>query len=192
MKTTPGREAISEFRMSEEFSMVYAQIIYLLQSFGNLPLAPQDLMGDCEIKIVEDSITKTVYRGYISLISLRNTGFERVEFSLINLWDRHWWKAKNSEVALPSDTMIMFGWDGTTDFGCLTVKMFGCRLFRRNSGPFFEDVDLQPKNWATPFLWGGEVPSFMVSDEVVSVMLENGLGADFGFRDGAFAVTEMQ
>lgn len=169
MKTAPERELPLEFLMSEEFSLVYAQIIYLLQSFGNVPLAPSDLVGDSKIKIIEDSIARTVYRGHISLSSLRGTAFERVEFCLIHRWGRHWWETRGSEV-LPSDTMIMFGWDGTTDCDSMILRQFGCRLFRRNSGPLLEDVLLQSKNWATPFLWGGEVPPFLTSAELVSFM----------------------
>ncbi len=191
MNTELKQEAMSEFQMTQELSLIYSQITYLLRSFGDIQFTPLDFVGECNVRLVSDSITKTVYRGYMCLNFFRHSSFQRIEFCVINTWGRNWWKSKRP--VAPIDTMIMLGWDSEVEEAGYALKRFGCRLFRSESDSHVADVHLQVGNWARPFLWGGQVPSFLTSNKFVEFMFKSGLDAcEFVEPDGTVTSVEVE
>lgn len=192
MKLTLDQDSATEFRMTPAFSVVYAQILHLLEIVLDNSFSVEDLMGSCEIKLVENSSSKMVYRGYLCLDALRKTSFQRVEFCVIYHWDRYCRRFKDSSNP-PTDAMVMIGWDGTTNISPrLKKKGFGCRLFRSYFGSELEDAVLQPKNWVKPYLWGGQVPTFLVSDELVKSLIQTGASACVGTVGDDVVLVDME
>ena len=193
MNFTFGRGEQGNPAMDWIFSNVYVQVLHLIEVSEKYPFSIMDLFVSTRIRLVEDSSSRLIFRGYMTLECFENTHFQRVEFCVIYWWDR---KNRKSKILVPpSEVIIMFGWDSTVDINpYLKMKKFGCKLFRglANKPKGIVDVDLQPKNWTAPFLWGGEPPAFLKSDAIVVEMLEKNWTSCNKIAEGATVLTDRE
>ena len=187
----PIPEVQTESRTTPLFSVIYTRILHIMEVIGGLSFTIVNLVGDYCVEIIEDSPSKRVYRGYICLDSLKYSSFQRVEFCITLRWNCRLRKVR--DLVFPNEALVTFGWSSTVDVDSnLKTKSFGCRLFRSLYGLPLVDVDLQPKNWTAPFLWGGEVPAFLSDDLHVAFMLKNEADSYASNDDGVLTLAVME